>query len=245
MSAEYRLDMHTHTIASGHAYNTILEMAKAASEKGLSMLGITEHTKAMPNGCTDFYLSNLDVVDRNLFGIELWLGVELNILDYHGGVDVSSSILQGLDICIASLHTPCIRPGSIGQNTRALTGAMEHPCVSIIGHPDDGRYPVDFEEVVQAAKENHVLLELNNNSLAPDGFRMNARENDRQMLELCAEYGQPIIIGSDAHWMSLVGRHDRAVELLEEIDFPQELVMNYHLHGFKEYIAGKRRHYRY
>ena len=43
---EYILDLHTHTIASGHAYSTIREMAQAASEKGLKLLGITEH--AMP-----------------------------------------------------------------------------------------------------------------------------------------------------------------------------------------------------
>ena len=40
---EYIVDTHTHTIASGHAYNTILEMAKAASEKGIKLLGITDH----------------------------------------------------------------------------------------------------------------------------------------------------------------------------------------------------------
>ena len=49
------LDVHTHTLASGHAYNTMREMAKAASEKGLEILGITEHAVSMPGTCGAFY----------------------------------------------------------------------------------------------------------------------------------------------------------------------------------------------
>lgn len=239
MESRYFLDVHTHTLASGHAYNTILEMAKAAADQNLALLGITEHAPAMPEGCSEFYFSNLGMVDRRVYGIDLWLGAELNILNYNGKVDLPEDILRRMDLCIASLHGPCIRPGSIRQNTNALIGAMENPYVHIIGHPDDGRYPVDFEEVVQAAKENHVLLELNNNSLDPKGFRLNTRENDRRMLEICAEYGQPVIIGSDAHWMNMIGRRERAVSLIEETGFPYELVMNYHLEEFKRYIKEK------
>ena len=56
----YVLDVHTHTIASGHAYNTMREMAKAASEKGLELLGITEHAMAMPGTCHEYYFQNLN-----------------------------------------------------------------------------------------------------------------------------------------------------------------------------------------
>ena len=45
------LDLHTHTIVSGHAYSTLREMAKAASDKGLELLGITEHAPKMPGTC--------------------------------------------------------------------------------------------------------------------------------------------------------------------------------------------------
>jgi putative hydrolase len=247
MELKYSLDMHTHTLASGHAYSTINEMAKAAAEKGLTMLGITEHSSAMPNGCSDFYLTNLGVVDRELYGVELLLGAELNIIDYTGRVDVEAELLKRLDLCIASLHTPCIPCGNEKENTSAILGAMENPYVHIIGHPDDGRYPVDFKEIVAGAKRQHVLLEVNNNSLVPNAFRLNARENDRRMLEICATEGQPVIIGSDAHWMGLVGRHDYAMSLIEEIHFPMELVMNYHPEQFKAYVDtrkgyGKEKH---
>ena len=81
---DYLLDVHTHTIASGHAYNTIMEMAKAGFDKGLKLLGITEHAPMMPGTCHAMYFHNLKVVPRTMCGIELMLGAELNILDYDG-----------------------------------------------------------------------------------------------------------------------------------------------------------------
>ncbi len=60
----YKIDLHTHTIASGHAYNTIDEMVKAARKKGMTYLGITEHAPNMPGTCKDFYFHNLKVVPK-------------------------------------------------------------------------------------------------------------------------------------------------------------------------------------
>ena len=42
---------------------------------------------------------------------------------------------------------------------------MKNPCVNIIGHPDDGRYEVDYEALVQGAREYGKVLELNNHSM--------------------------------------------------------------------------------
>ena len=56
------IDTHTHTLASGHAYNTMNEMAKAAADKGLKGLAITEHAPEMPGTCHLFlkmYLRHL------------------------------------------------------------------------------------------------------------------------------------------------------------------------------------------
>lgn len=75
---------------------------------------------------------------------------------------------------------------------------MENPYVNILGHPDDSRFPLDYEAVVRSAKEQGVLLELNNNSLHPLGARQNPLPNDIEMLEYCMKYGAPIVLGSDA-----------------------------------------------
>ena len=234
------LDLHTHTLASGHAYNTIFEMAKAASEKGLELLGITEHAPNMPGTCHEYYFCNLHVVPRELYGVKLLIGAELNIMDYDGHVDLPEDVLKKLDLCIASIHPPCIKAGTKEENTRAVVNAIKNPYVSIIGHPDDGRFELDYEIIVQAAKEHHVLLELNNSSLAPNSFRPNTRENDIRMLELCKQYKVPVIMGSDAHITLDVGRHDNVYPLLKELDFPEELVMNSSVEKLMEFIKRNR-----
>lgn len=239
MSYEYVLDLHTHTIASGHAYNTLREMAKAASDKGLSVLGITEHAPKMPGTCHSFYFHNLKTVPRELYGIRLLLGSEVNIMDFEGNIDLEERDLKGMDIIIASLHTPCIKPGSVKENTTAYLKAMENSYVNIIGHPDDGRYPVDYRALVEGAKEKGKVLELNNHSLDPKCFRRDARENDLKMLELCKEYAVPVIMGSDAHFDTLIGEFSMAKKLLEEVDFPEELVLNRSVEALQGHVNVK------
>ena len=230
------LDIHTHTLASGHSYSTIREMAHTANERGLKLLGITEHAPKMPGSCHEFYFQNLKVVDRRMCGVELLLGAELNILDPDGTVDLPESVLRKLDITIASLHVPCMSPGTECENTKAYINAMKNPLINIIGHPDDRRYPVNYREIVQASREYHTLLELNNSSLTEGGARINARPLDIELLGLCAEYDVPIVIGSDAHIDLAVGNHDKAEALLNEVAFPKHLIVNQDVDFLKKYV---------
>lgn len=233
---EYRLDSHTHTLASGHAYNTINEMVQAAVDCGLDLLAITEHAMTLPGTCHELYFHNLKVLPRKMKGIEVLFGVEVNLIDYEGKLDMKSSLLQRMDVTIASMHIPCIAPGTVSQNTNAVVKAIENPDVNIIGHPDDGRYPIDFDTITAAAKEHHVLLELNNNSLNPDCTRENARENDIKMLEFCMKYQTPIILNSDAHWAEDIGNRCNSMPLVEELKFPEELIINRSVEEYKKYI---------
>lgn len=232
----YVLDSHTHTIASGHAYSTLHEMVREAADKGLELLGITEHSMEMPGTCHEFYFSNMRMLPREMCGIEVMHGTEANIMDFNGRLDMKEYLLKRMDVVIASLHTPCLKPGTREENTRALLGAMENPYVNVIGHPDDSRYPLEYEILVSAAKEKGVLLELNNNSLHPKSSRLNARPNDVIMLELCKKHGVSIILGSDAHMQEEIGKHDLAEELLCQVDFPEELIVNRSVEEYKKWI---------
>lgn len=234
------LDVHTHTIASGHAYNTIYEMARAAAEKGLELLGITEHAPTLPGTCQLYYFQNLHVIPREMFGIKLLFGSELNILDYDGNVDLEESVLKKLDLCVASIHPPCFKCGTKEENTNAIINTMKNPYVNIIGHPDDGRFPLDYERIVKAAKEYNVLLELNNSSLAPGSFRPNAKENDLELLSLCKKYEVPVIMGSDAHIATDIGNHKLVKELIEQTNFPKRLVVNQSVDTLYYYIKKKK-----
>ena len=230
------MDLHTHTLASGHAYSTILEMAQAARDKGLQLLAMTEHGPAMRGSCQHTYFENIKVIPRERFGVRTLFGVELNILDPEGHVDIEERLLPAMDICVASLHIPCYAPRSMEENTNAYIRAMENPYVNIIGHPDDPRYPIDLKAVVEAAKENHVILEMNNSSLAPTSFRKATKEGYLEFLELCQSYDQPIIMDSDAHVDIDVGNHCYVSEILEEAQFPEHLIMNTDVEKVKPYL---------
>ncbi len=235
----FELDVHTHTLVSGHAYGTITEMAKAASEKGLKILGITEHSRNMPGTCDDLYFMNLHVVPREMFGVKLLLGAELNIMDYEGTVDLPDRLLKRLDLRIASIHGNLYRSGTIGQNTNAVLQAMRNPRIDIIGHPDDGNFPMDYEQLVLASKETHTLLEINNNAMRSK-MRRNVKENIITILGLCEKYEVPVILDSDAHFMTDVANFDHVLPVVEAVGFPKELVLNYSAEKFMQYLAYNR-----
>lgn len=230
------LDLHTHTIASGHAYNSIREMAKSASEKGLEVLGITEHAPKMPGTCHRIYFQNLKVVPREMYGVQLLIGAEVNILDYEGNIDLGESELKQLDLIIASVHVPCMKVGTVEENTAAYVNAIKNPYVNIIGHPDDGRYQVDYKAIVETAKEYGKVLEVNNHSLEPNCYRQNAHENYAVMLELCKEYQVPVVMDTDAHFDTLIGEFDCARKMLEQLSFPEELVLNRSVAALKGHV---------
>ena len=69
------LDLHTHTLVSGHAYCSLREMAKAAADKGLEVLGITEHAPAMPGTCHKYYFENLKIVPGRCMGFSFFWGL--------------------------------------------------------------------------------------------------------------------------------------------------------------------------
>lgn len=167
-------------------------------------------------------------------------GAELNILDIKGSIDLSDWTMQGLDVGIASMHPGCYESVSREANTEAYIKAMDEPHINIIGHPDDGRFPVDALALVQAAKEKHVLLELNNNSLNPKSFRQNAWETDVKILKACKKYQVPIILGSDAHVEEDIAEYRFAERVLESVNFPRELIVNYSIDQYMEFMTVKK-----
>lgn len=230
-------DLHNHTLASAHAYSTILENARSAADKGLALLAITDHGPALEDSPHPLHFMNYHVLDKNLFGVEMLYGIELNILDYEGKIDLEQPLLDKMDIVIASIHSFVTTPGSMQENTRAYCKAMENTKVNIIGHPDDGNVPVDFAELAKQAQKMGVALEVNNSSLKTAFFRKNTRENLTAMLAQCERFGTYVSVGSDSHFAPAVGELSMAQELLEEVGFPQELVLNTQTKRLYEFLG--------
>ncbi len=232
----FRLDIHTHTLASGHAYGTIREMAEAAKEKGLTLLGISEHAPGIPGTCDPIYFTNLGVVPKFLYEVEIIHGCEINVLN-DGTLSLNQQYLDALDYAIVGIHRQCYHDAGIVQNTENLISCMKQKKVSFVSHPDDDHTPLDYKKLVTAAKQYHVALELNNSSLLKQDQRLHCVRNYKVMLRLCQEYQVPIIVSSDAHDPSYVGRFTEACRLLKEIEFDKTLILNTSVETFKTHIG--------
>lgn len=235
-----KLDMHTHTLMSEHAYNTICEMVIAAKQAGLSALGITDHTKGILNAPSEIYFYNFKVIPRKMYGIDLYLGAEINILDYNGRLSLDDYMMKYLDIRLAGIHDICFEMGNADQNTSAITCALKNPYTDIIVHLNDGKYEFDYEKIVKAAYENGKILEINNNALRAK-WRKNSWANDTKMLELCKKYGVYVIMDSDAHFATDIGNVVNCEKIIKDAGFPKELVLNYDYKKFKKFLEDKRK----
>lgn len=231
-------DIHTHTIASGHgSAATITDMAKAAFAGGLKLLGISDHGPATPGGGRPSYFRGLTHAPRMRLGVEMLYGAEVSILDQKGTLDLDDEILANLDYVIASIHKPVMKPGTMDENTAAYIAAMKNPYVRILGHCDDVKYPVDYPAIVQAAMEHHVLLEINNSSLSPEGYRGDTRFNDLMILNLCRHYNYPVLLSSDSHGTGHVGDVSCALDLAGTAELPEPLILNYSVKDLKCFLA--------
>ena len=237
----YLLDSHIHSIASGHGSNSMIhQLALEASKKGLQMICITDHGPKTLGSATESYFRNLQFAARKHYNVDLLYGCEVNILDESGTVDLSQELLSQLDYVIASFHTQNIKPGNISQNTKTLLQVMDNPYIHAIGHPDDVKYPVNFKAIVEYAKQTHTLLELNEASLDPNGYRGDTKANNIELLHWCAHYEHPIVLGSDSHGTKTLGNFTQCDKLLNAIDFPKHLILNSDSRSFLNFIHTKK-----
>ena len=235
------IDLHTHSVLSKHAYSSLTENIEYASSIGLKYYGISEHQPDDEGvGAHKFAFGNCMRIAPKVYNdTKILVGIELNILD--GGFDLNGVNPNNLSYVIASMHNYVYSSKSHNEtdNTINYMHALEIPYVTFIGHLDYPTFRCDYEKVVKAAKENNKLIELNNASLDPNGSRVGAKEIDYVILDYCKKYKVPIILGSDAHIKYQIGNVDNCLNLLDEINFPDELVVNFNEDLFHQHFKDR------
>ena len=223
---KYLSDLHTHSIVSGHAYTTLLENINYCAEKGIKVLGTSEHAPSMPGAPHYWYFGNLKVVPRVINGVTILKGCEANILDIEGSLDMSDEASKNLDYMIASFHEPVFKSRSREENTLAILNVMDkYDKVEILGHLGNPNYQLNYEAIIKKAKEKDIMIEINNSSLLGSS-RIGSDVNCKKVALLCKEIGTKVILTSDAHINTCIGVFNKGIELLNEIQMPEELVMN-------------------
>jgi putative hydrolase len=231
-------DLHVHSISSGHAYSTIAEIMQAAAGQGLELVAVTDHGPAMPDGPHPYYFGNQRVWPGQMYGVGLFKGIEANIIDETGKLDLSSYYLDRMDVVLAGFHAACYPVADQAEYTRTMINAIKNPYVDIIVHPGNPEFPVDYEAVIRAAVECGVAIEINNSSLC--GSRSGSGANCALIAGLLARHGALVAAGSDAHFACDVGTFDHVLELMQQAGIKEEQVINTTVERVHRYLQGRR-----
>lgn len=239
---EFFGDYHTHSRHSD-GRQSIVQIIKAARERGLQEIAITDHGPlALGIGLRDAGVlaalrQDIDALKRIYTDINILLGVEANIRDLQGTLDIQD--LKPLDIIIAGLHPYTIptawsdgvqifgqnflrhasrrqRQKAVEANTRATIAALDNnPELDILSHPGLF-YQVDIRAVARACVRNQVLFEIN----CAHGYP------PASDIMIAKEQGVNFIINSDAHFTRTVGQLDYGRAMIERLEIPPERIVN-------------------
>jgi DNA polymerase (family X) len=201
---DIRGDLHMHTTATdGEA--TLGEMVRAAIERGLAYIAITDHSQRVTmahgldptrvfNQWGEIDRLNAALAEEGRPPIVVLKGIEVDILE-KGGLDLPDDVLAQADWVVASLHYGQNQPRD--RITKRIIEAIEHPSVTVIGHPT-GRlinrrpaYEVDMEAVIEAAAKTGTFLEINAN---PWRLDLNVPH-----AAAAKKAGVKLVISTDAH----------------------------------------------
>lgn len=235
-------DLHTHTIASTHAYSTITENCLYAKEIGLKAIAMTDHAMLMPDSPHYWHFGNLRVLPRKIHDVTVLKGAEVNIYNYNGELDLTSDELAKLEWVVASYHKytfPDFSPADPKIVTDGYLKAIQNPHIDVIGHPTTDFFPFEHERAIKAFKEYDKLIEINESSIKR---KPGAAKTVVPVLELCKKYDVPVVLNSDAHFWSEVGITTVAEKILLELDFPKRLIANADWNLMRERILKKRPH---
>ncbi|CAH6897150.1 phosphatase [Vibrio sp. 10N.261.52.A1] len=233
---ELKVDTHTHTYASGHAYSTLIENAKSAKKNGLAMFCTTDHSESMPGAPHYWFFSNQRVLPRFIEGVAIIRGVESNIMNTQGEIDIHPSVDKNLDWVIASFHEPVFRPSDSAAHTEALLNVIKGGRVDALGHLGNPNFDFDFEAVIQCAVEHNVAIEINNTTLKGNS-RVGSVDRCYEIARIAREKGAFITTGSDAHFCQDVGGLNLVASLLGEVGVDSSKVITHSPQQFLSFLA--------
>lgn len=250
MPQSLKADLHTHTVASGHAYSTITENLEAAHQAGLELIAVTDHGPCVPQGAHAWYFWNLREMPGFYKGVTLLKGCEANLITpaydrwgNNNGLDLPNELLEFLDFVEVGFHSHCGFDDALDveRNTQALLRVMANPFVDQVNHPGNfSRFPVDIDRVVEAAERYNVILECNNHSFDPHGSHAGTERFEADFAAAAYAARVPIAIGSDTHYCTQVGGQSEALAATDALGIERDYFVNASAESVKAHLEAKR-----
>jgi putative hydrolase len=224
-----KFNFHTHTLYSdGECLAS--GIAEAAEASGLAAVAITDHGPELSVGISPgkipMMLQDIETA-REDANIPVLAGMEANVLNVSGAIDLDEEIIKKLDILVIGLHTLGGAPTQeeLAKNyLLAIMNAMGRQRVDVVAHPFRLHSYLaphlsleEIDEFVKLAAEKGIAIEINSKYRVPDG----------ELLRACLREGVKLSIGTDAHTAAEVGMVDWQMAMLKRIGARQEdLVLN-------------------
>ena len=241
-------DMHTHTIFSQHAFSTLRENLEVAAERGMKYIVVSDHY--YKNGDEIVQKNEVNRIlyvgmraSSNRYGVRVINSFEGN-LSQKPSDTLERKIVNGkIKYRPVGLHSWFVEreKRTLDDVLRLFKRANKDNLFNVFAHIEReldkvfyGTYSIRampdpdiekfFEQIVSYAKENNILLEVNESSLTYDG--VGNRERMACWLSLAKENGNKIVLGSDAHYCDEVGMFTNSIAMLNEIEYPKELIIS-------------------
>ena len=221
-------------------YATATEMIAEASRLGLYAIAITDHGPTMPGAPQIWYFHNLRAIPETYMGVRVLKGVEANICDFDGSIDLPEHTVDCLEWIVASIHDVTLDQSktkvSVDTVSELYLNAAKNSHINVIGHCGTPTYRFDYEKVLPVLAEHGKLIEINDSSFKN---MKNSVPNCIEIAKICKRHEIPIIVNTDAHFTTQMGRFDGSIKMLEEIGFPEELIVNSSIERFEKTLRER------
>lgn len=242
---KYYGDYHIHTRFSD-CRNTVEGVVKTAIERGLKEVAITDHGYA-----NKYKLLSLspEAFDREKTEVEktrikypkikILHGIEADIIDFNGTVDMTPEQMDKLDIFLCGFHRFVNSTGKedyknfvfyngfvakvskptpeiIEKNTQAFVSAIKNYPIDVLTHVGH-LAAVDVGNVAKTAAEYNTFMELNVKHI-------NLIEEN---IDALLASGCTFIVDSDSHSYATIGEFGEIDKLITKYSIPVERIANY------------------
>lgn len=224
-----KVDLHIHSVHSGHAYGTIYDIMKEAAAKKMKMIAITDHGPSILGSAPLSHFRMGSRAPKEYKDVKILWGCEANIINGKGDIDLSDRAVSVLDILLVSFHkdTPYKDLGK-ERNTLSLINCFKKYNPHIFVHPELMIYEYDMEKVLQSAFDNNVLIELNLSVLEKidRGRFTEGLKHIKKMIKIAKKNNKKLIVNSDAHFLHEIGDDSILKKYKEKIGLINDMIIN-------------------
>ena len=231
----FEADLHSHTHFSNCGLHSIIELLTAARDKGVKALAITDHGPHLGRRISSTFFERLD---QPVDGIRMLKGLECNVTDTDGSIDIYPKFMHLYDIVLLGFHKFPVKDGNPSYYSGMMAETLrKNPCVDIIVHPNAPHFLMDFEMIAQTAAELDVAVEFNN---AKAYLGRSPEDQTEALIRACMKAGCMVAVNTDAHSVNELGNTSAIEALLEKTGFPAGRIVNRTEESALEWITQRK-----